>query len=258
MAAQGLEDALQAEQSALYARWCFFVTETLMCCHASLGGAKNAKVQAKGDDDEDAMSGNEGEGEEEEGKEVDPELELEDSKWNASKHSWPILGALSDGKAVIPGTSTDQNVRVVPHWSADISWAERFGGALFYDNVNVKEPPATAGQDFKAFYEGGKASNVIIGACRNKVEAGHASFARGFESRDWTSVDERWLRASFWGCQQLESDSDAFFAEVEQVDKRLLQGVTKLAARRHQAAKPEHSQVGIMAARSSSHVLPFV
>ena len=255
--------------SYIFTQLCFCFCVRLHCRvpgpsvrQMSLAGAKqDAKAQAEVDANADAVScDGEGEGEEEEEAEGDPEFEL-DSKWDASKHEWPILNVLSNESEVLPSTSTDQtqqqNARVVPHSSADISWAERFAGALFYDNVGVKNPPATAFEDFKAFYNGamaaasGSSDQSTLGApCRNKIEAGYATFARGFESRDWTSVDEHWLRASFWGCQQLESDSDAFFGQVEQTDKRLLQGVTRLAARRHQAARPEHSQVGIMAAKA--------
>ena len=133
-----------------------------------------------------------------------------------------------------------QLMRVVPHSSVDMAWAERFAGPLLYDNMDVKNPPASAAQDFEDFFKPSP-QQTKLGSVRNKVQAGHAEFGQCVSSRDWTSTDEHWLRSSFWGCRLVQKDSESLFG---QLDKSLLGALGKLCSLRHQAATSTHSQVG--------------
>ena len=186
------------------------------------------------------------EGEEEEIKEDDPETQPGREGWSAVHH-WPVLDVLKNHAAenMTNAAAGHENggIRVVPQISADMSWAKEFTGAFFYDNLKVRGPPESAQEDFAEFYKSKEAD--ALGVCRNKVQAGVASFTQSFVTKDWTSPDECWLRCCFWGCRQIESDFEGVTAGV---DKALLPALSRLGALKHQAAKIKHSQVGFAAA----------
>ena len=122
-----------------------------------------------------------------------------------------------------------------------------------YDNVKVKVAES-ADQDFRAFLKqdsalkaqsAGSKGVAEEGPSRHKSAMQPVTFASSLASRDWTSPDENYLRASFWGSLEFASEKDNF---ERLVDPELSRGLKaeRLFCERLTACKPLYQCIGIL------------